>query len=631
MKKTRFFVFCLLALAAALLLSGCGEKLNKKTVEADPLAYVEEGGRLSLQKTPLASLSDRPDGKSVSGEISLNAEEDSIKVAFGADASAKKGYLKLDLTYDKDGEAQQIKGDLFLEGSKLILRSDFLTELFGGDTVGLDLNEVKEIKKTGTFQSLLKALDMTEEEFDQSLSETPLAGILDEMKTADSEGKLKEAAKKLEEALAKLAGISENVYEVTEVTEGTITFDGEELKTVVVAYSLRESFYREFSEALDAFLKEIEGILGEGQTEASEELGLLVTSLPSSSISELFEKMKITETGKAYLSAKTGALLRNVSEAKTTVDGEEVTVTSDLILGADPTVLPLPALDLRIAAKDGEVRLQAVSSYADNKLTVDGTVTSRENGGEKKEELSFLLEYGKDGAYTLTLTDKSDEEGKEKTLKITGVFKTESGLLEWTANIEENEDLGIPAISLSVKVRSGAEIPAAPACKDLLNLTEEELAPLLAQFTGGFAEDPEEEGFEDFADYAFYIVSDYAGMDDEALAAALTEGYAKNGCPDALSYLYWNFAQYRAADLIQNYGVPQPDLQALWDAVAAQNGTYEDLALAFEDAYLRVTAPTEDEIREFLADYREYGFESRQEAADYLKDVYGDYVTIPAA
>lgn len=622
MKKTRLIALLALALAALFLLSGCGEKLTVKKVEADPVAYLEEGGRLSLQNTPLAFLSDQPAGDGIGGEWSVSAKDFSALLSFAADSAAGKGSLDLNVKMPADavaeGAPEKIEGSLFFDGGKLVLKSGLLGDFFGTETVGLDLAGLEDLKNTGTFRSFLALTGLTEEELEAQL------GSFDEAGLKELKDKLKEAYEKIGEFVEKVRAFSADMYEVTGVTEGTVTFDGKEIKTVVVAYAVRENYYRDFMKIFEDLFNELKAVFP--SEEAEEESGI-------SFADDLFDGLSISVSGKAYLSAETGALLRDVSEVKMTRtdDGEEKTTACslDLLLGADPTVLPLPALDMRITAKGGEIRLQAVSSYADKKLTVDGTVTSRENGEEEKEELSFRLEYAEDGAYTLTLTNE-----EKKSVKITGVFKNESDLFEWTANIEENEDLGIPAVSLAVKLRTGAEIPAAPAYKDLLGLTEEELTALIAQFSDYFGEDSEEpedvEDFESFADYAFYILTQYTDMDDDALTAALTDGYAKDGFPDATSYLYYNFAQYRAADLIQNYGAKQKALQDLWDDTVAKGATFEDLALAFEDAYLMVTAPGEAEVRAFLEQYREYGFSSRQEAADYLKDRYGDYVTIPA-
>ncbi len=623
MKRTGLIALLALALAALFLLSGCGEKLTVKKVEADPVAYLEEGGRLSLQNTPLAFLSDQPAGDGIGGEWSVSAKGFSALLSFAADSAAGKGSLDLNVKMPADavaeGAPEKIEGSLFFDGGKLVLKSGLLGDFFGTETVGLDLAGLEDLKNTGTFRSFLALTGMTEEELEAQL------GSFDEAGLKELKDKLKEAYEKLGEFVEKVRAFSADMYEVTGVTEGTVTFDGKEIKTVVVAYAVRENYYRDFMKIFEDLFNELKAVFP--SEEAEEESGI-------SFADDLFDGLSISVSGKAYLSAKTGALLRDVSEVKMTGDGEEITFSTDLFLGADPTTLPLPALDLRITAEGGEIRLQAVSSYADKKLTTDGTVTIRKNGEEEKEELSFRLEYAEDGAYTLTLTDKTDGEEKEKTLTITGVFKKEGDGLTWTANIEENEEHGIPAISLSVKLRFDAEIPAAPAYKDLLGLTEEDLTPLLAQFSEYFGEDSEEpedvEDFESFADYAFYILTQYTDMDDDALTAALTEGYAKDGFPDATSYLYYNFAQYRAADLIQNYGAKQKALQDLWDDTVAKGATFEDLALAFEDAYLMVTAPGEAEVRAFLEQYREYGFSSRQEAADYLKDLYGDYVTIPA-
>ena len=577
MKKTRFFAFLALTLAALLVLSACGAKLSKRTVEADPLSYVRDGAKLTFKNTPFSSVTEKKEGRDrLSGELSLSAEGESLILKFGSDITAGRLFADVDFkTADESAltsEIPAVKAAIYVDGGKIVAKSDYLKEIFGADTVGIDLADLKDIKNTETFKSFLTAIGMTEDEFTETLGAMLPFDIFDKTKAEEIETKVKEIIEKLKADLADGDYIDFDDCEVTDVSEETIVLNGVNVKTVVVSYSVREDAFDEIYSKLGEYFNDMLGTLGMG-SEDGESL------LPDSERETDGFKMKTTQ--KAYLSAETGALVRFVAEEKTEGFGEtDATLSVDLSFGADPTRLFMPSVEINEKIGGTECRVQATSAAVDNKLVTDGSVRVKADGNEK-EVLSFNLEYGEGGAYVLTISNPSEDE--KGSVKISGVFNNGDDGLELTANVEEDKQNDISAVAFSLKLRYGAEVPAAPEYKDILGLSTEELAPIMEILFGGQKEtDPE------FENYAFSVLAAYTGMTESELNSALTEGYAAMGFPDTTSYLYYNFVQYRAADMIQNYGVAEAAMQQLWDDVANAGGTYLDLARAFEDEYVRV-------------------------------------------
>jgi len=613
MKKTGLFAFLALLTAALCLLSSCGEKLTQKKVESDPMAYVREGIRLTAKDLPLADLTEKT-GEKLSGVLSYKEEQRELSATFGADPAAKKGALSFELKSPKTEEAENgfpipSKGELYLDGTKIAARLDLLRDIVGSDTVGLDLAALKEIKKTTLYRSFLEVSGMTEEQFDQMTGE-----ILGNFPGVE---KLEELE---QEFLKKIKPILEDELEATGVAEEEITLDGKPVRTVAVSHSLKESAYKALGEEVGKYVREVVALFGE---EAQESFSDALPENP-------FDVIKVEQSGKSYLSVRTGELLRQETDLRVTpADPETDSVgvsalhlKSDVSFGADPAAAFLPAFEICFETEGenaGKLLLKGATASGDGARTLDGTFSFEK--GEEKKEIGYRFVYEDSGDYKLTVQlDRISADVLKGTCK-----RTADGL-SCTAVIFDPHREGQEGGEFSLDLRFNAEIPAMPAYKDLLELTPEELRALIPA-----GSEPEQDGGDEFSDYALSLVGLYANMEEEELKKALEEGYAKAGLPDALSYLYYNLAQYRAADLIQNYGAKQEDMQALWDEVVKNDGTYLDLAAAFEDVYARATAPSEEEIKDLLQNFRDYGFESREDALAFLRDNYGDYVTVPEA
>ncbi len=614
MKKTGLFAFLALLTAALCLLSSCGEKLTQKKVESDPMAYVREGIRLTAKDLPLADLTEKT-GEKFSGVLSYKEGSEEFSATFGADPAAKKGALSFELKLPQTEEEAEngfpipSKGDLYLDGTKIAARLDLLRDIVGSDTVGLDLAALKEIKKTTLYRSFLEVSGMTEEQFDQMTGE-----ILGNFPGVE---KLEELE---QEFLKKIKPILEDELEATGVAEEEITLDGKPVRTVAVSHSLKESAYKALGEEIGKYVREVVALFGE---EAQESFSDALPENP-------FDVIKVEQSGKSYLSVRTGELLRQETDLRVTPadpDADSVGVSalhlkSDVSFGADPAAAFLPAFEICFETEGKEevkLVLKGAAVSGDGAWTLDGTFSFEK--GEEKKEIGYRFVYEDSGDYKLTVQlDRISAD------VLKGTFKRTADGLSCTAVIFDPHREGQEGGELSLDLRFNAEIPAMPAYKDLLELTPEELSALIPA-----GSEPEQDGGDEFSDYALSLVGLYADMEEEELKKALEEGYAKAGLPDALSYLYYNLAQYRAADLIQNYGAKQEDMQAIWDEIVKSDGTYLDLAAAFEDAYARATAPSEEEIKDLLQNFRDYGFESREDALAFLRDNYGDYVTVPEA
>lgn len=614
MKKTGLFAFLALLIAALCLLSSCGEKLTQKKVESDPMAYVREGIRLTAKDLPLADLTEKT-GEKLSGVLSYKEGSEEFSATFGADPAAKKGALSFELKSPQTEEEAEnafpipTKGDLYLDGTKIAARLDLLRDIVGSDTVGLDLAALKEIKKTTLYRSFLEVSGMTEEQFDQKVKES--FGDLPDV------GKLEELQREFTE---KIKPILEDALEATGVAEEEITLDGKPVRTVAVSHSLKESAYKALGEEVWKYLEKVSGLFGEKVQESFSD------ALPENP----FDAIKVEQSGKSYLSVRTGELLRQETDLRVTpADPETDSVgvsalhlKSDVSFGADPAAAFLPVFEVRFETEGKEevkLVLKGAAVSGDGAWTLDGTISAEK--GEEKKEFGYRFVYEDSGDYKLTVQlDRISAD------VLKGTFKRTADGLSCTAVIFDPDREGQEGGEFSLDLRFNAEIPAMPAYKDLLELTPEELSALIPA-----EPEPEEEEEYEFSDYALSVVGLYADMEEEDLKKALEDGYAKAGLPDALSYLYYNLAQYRAADLIQNYGAKQEDMQAIWDEIVKSDGTYLDLAAAFEDAYARATAPSEEEIKDLLQNFRDYGFESREDALAFLRDNYGDYVTVPEA
>ncbi|MBQ2780011.1 MAG: hypothetical protein IJF42_00420, partial [Clostridia bacterium] len=248
----------LLALPLSLL-TGC-DAISVEDVKADPMKFVEDGFKLSIGNTPLAVLQNENDKMSVAVEGNFEGAELDFKLAM--DELAKK--CVLDLAFESESAA--FAGSMYYNGNAIAVKSDFLKDLFGTDTVGMDIHVTLEsLKKSPLFLSLLEISGMSAEEFEASLKEV-----------IDFEA-FEKALKDLEKYIGELP---EDFNKVTGVVEETVVIDGVELDTIVITSEWDKEAYEDAVKKLSDLMKDLTKAAGGEQTDI-DNAGLQISTAPT--------------------------------------------------------------------------------------------------------------------------------------------------------------------------------------------------------------------------------------------------------------------------------------------------------------------------------------------------------------
>ena len=526
----------LLALPLSLL-TGC-DAISVEDVKADPMKFVEDGFKLSIGNTPLAVLQNENDKMSVAVEGNFEGAELDFKLAM--DELAKK--CVLDLAFESESAA--FAGSMYYNGNAIAVKSDFLKDLFGTDTVGMDIHVTLEsLKKSPLFLSLLEISGMSAEEFEASLKEV-----------IDFEA-FEKALKDLEKYIGELP---EDFNKVTGVVEETVVIDGVELDTIVITSEWDKEAYEDAVKKLSDLMKDLTKAAGGEQTDI-DNAGLQISTAPT------------VATTKYYLAAKTGALVKATSESTVEQETGKETVKTEsaytVTFGATPEVMFMPTFTMDVKQKDLTFAIDGKSSIVDGELVIAGD--AKLDAGETEKEGSYKLAVDVHGDYVLTFFDK---DGKESDMLVRGTIESDENSFELSCRlIEGDKNRGI----LSISVTYGEEVPDVPEYKDLLGLTQDELLPILQMF-----------GMQPAVDDAFFYeeVLRLAEVDEAALDAHLAT-YADEGFESEQEFLYYTYADCVYVDLYYTYGVSQEELDAIVQGVIDEGGTTQDLALTMMYAY----------------------------------------------
>ncbi|MBE6793109.1 MAG: hypothetical protein E7534_06420 [Ruminococcaceae bacterium] len=526
----------LLALPLSLL-TGC-DAISVEDVKADPMKFVEDGFKLSIGNTPLAVLQNENDKMSVAVEGNFEGAELDFKLAM--DELAKK--CVLDLAFESESAA--FAGSMYYNGNAIAVKSDFLKDLFGTDTVGMDIHVTLEsLKKSPLFLSLLEISGMSAEEFEASLKEV-----------IDFEA-LEKALKDLEKYTGDLP---KDFNKVTGVAEETVVIDGVEIDTIVITSEWDKEAYEDAVKKLSDLMKDLTKAAGGEQTDI-DNAGLQISTAPT------------VATTKYYLAAKTGALVKVTSESTVEQEAGKETVKTEsaytVTFGATPEVMFMPAFTVDVKQKDLTFAIDGKSSIVDGELVIAGD--AKLDAGETEKEGSYKLAVDVHGDYVLTFFDK---DGKESDMLVRGTIESDENSFELSCRlIEGDKNRGI----LSISVTYGEDVPDVPEYKDLLGLTQDELLPILQMF-----------GMQPAVDDAFFYeeVLRLAEVDEAALDAHLAT-YADEGFESEQEFLYYTYADCVYVDLYYTYGVSQEELDAIVQGVIDEGGTTQDLALTMMYAY----------------------------------------------
>ena len=633
MKKLRIAAIIVALILTVTALASC-DTLKLEDVQADPMKYVTDGADLTFGTTPFADIS--LDQDKVSYQLGIDGENDHLDLALYLDMATVKGAFDLAFegttSYTDDNgeeisEKEETKLSAYYADKQIAVKTDLLKDLLDYDSVGIDLGITKdEFKETALFDVLLSLTEMTEEDFEKELKEAEEAINIE---------KLKEDISKYIEDIKKLYN---EQYEVTGVTEESLTIEEKEYKVIVVAAKVNEKLYDDMvgetveliTGLADTLNEKVEGYTGYTEEDIKEMLESISDTMPD-----------ISGTIKYYLSAKTGALLKITGDTKTVTkdenDEKSTTETKyDVMFGAQPEVLFLPSFVYETKTDVDSFYLDGKSSVVDGKFVLEGIGDYEdENTEEDKDETEDTYKFviDKEGAYTLTFTDEDGD------YDVTGKFECTESKIALTAdvtelnNMEDDEeategeddivDLDTDVITdISLVITFGEDVPAMPEYKNILDFTEEDISPILDMLGMGAA--PGASYDDMFRTELMY----YLELDEAELADYLSK-YAEFEFDNEQDYLYASYADCVYMDLVYYCEVDKAKVDAVVNSVTSVGGSYYDLAVTMYDSYFMLTAPSEDEVRDYLDNYDIYGYSSQQEVIDELKDFYGDYVTIP--
>ncbi len=582
MKKFRIAAIIMALFMVLASLAACGEKLNVETVNADPMTYINEGMKLTLDGTPFAKLVDPSDKAAF--DIKIDSEETKIDLSLALDAAAMKGAMELEYEAPESYEFDEETGEETPVGSaknsfaayyadkQLAIKTDLLKDYLGTDSVGVDFGMTKEeLKETELYKALVNILGITEEDFS-------------ELETAVDFEAVKKAINGYIDDIKK---ISTEEFTVGEATEETLVIGETEVKTIVVPLTYNEKTMDNIVGETMQMLTDIIGAVKEEYLEGSE----MTEDDIKEALKEATELMpEMKQTVKYYLSAKTGALVKITTENETKSEDElgETVVTKtnfEIVFGADPTAAFLPTFTATNNSNGNKLTVDGKSSVVDGKFVLEGNLAYDEKEEDEGDgSLTYKFELGTDGAYTLTLTNTSKDAEKDDVVVITGTLKATDNGIEFSADLRkayDEEIAGDDITDIKLTVTLGQDVPAMPEYKNIFDFKEEDLGFLEDMMgMGGNAE-------YSYAEDCYYNVMYYAETDEATLDAYLSK-YAENGFASEEDYLFATYANYVYADLVANFGVAESQLDAIVQNVANEGGTYEDIALALDDVYYQM-------------------------------------------
>ncbi|MBE6588376.1 MAG: hypothetical protein E7647_08195 [Ruminococcaceae bacterium] len=620
MKKFRIFAMVLMLFVAIAVFTGCN-KLKTEDVEKDPVNYVMEGSKLTLSESEFSPVIDPKD--KIAYELKLKGEGQSSNIGLYLDTKEQKGSVDISskTSYASDfgdesySQETNIDAAIFYEDKKIVVKSEMLEDVIGTDAVGLDLGfTYDELKESGIWELLEQFGAITEES----------TGAIETLLESDGLTKLFTG---YVEGLQKLA---EEQYEVGEVEETTVKIGDKEIKAIAVSMSVNEDIYADIMEKTGDLLVKLSNLIGEEMTEEDKEalMSTLNDSIPEMSGDYTY-----------YLSKKTGALIKMEAETKseTTLEfmGESETEKSEcsfeIVFGEDPTEKLLPSFTLEYSQKseyvDNTIKIEAESREEDGKFIMEGKGTAESDGEKSTTELTFEYENGE-----FTLSGKDDDDNE---YEISGEIESSENefkvKLDLSKAYGEDEDLyGVPT-EIELSVTYGEDVPKLPEYKDILDFTVEDLSMLLGGVDPDFGYDAdydEDISIDDYDELFKLDMELYLETDADGVAAELAK-YAENGFESEEEYLYYLFVVYTYADLTTNYGAGEAAIDEFMNDIKNNGGTTYDIAVALYDAYYDLAVPTEEEVRDYLDNYEDYGYSSLEEAIDDLRDYYGEYLIIP--
>ncbi len=469
MKKFRILSLLLVVVMLAGMLTGCGDTVAKKDVEADPKAYIEEALKKSFATSPFGDILALEEKEATSVDLEIKPADEDIKSIKAAITVANKELAML-ANLNMAVEDEKIDATIFVDEENFALKMEQLKEIFGKDAVGIGLKDFeKNFKESAWYKMIF---------IDAGLEEA----LKEEMGDAELDfGKIIDA---YENYLKELENIAESCREF-KVEESEIEYDKKSVKCYKITETMADDAADKMEKAMKKFMKDIAEAAG--MTE--EDLGMDEEEIAE--IKKPLEELVKSSKTVYYVAKKGGAMLKITSKMNMKVDdvkynyetweAEEYVreIDYDVVVdfGAEPEKMFMPSFN--IVVDDGESK-QTMSgkSEIDTKektFTLAFKLDAKYDDEDMAEYMNQTIDgkfvLSEDGKYKMTMS--ADEEK----INFGGKFKVDGSKLTFTVDMDEIEDSEIKEVKIDIDFN--AKAPKAFEYEDLMKWDEAKITEFM--------------------------------------------------------------------------------------------------------------------------------------------------------
>lgn len=483
MKKFRILSLLLVVVMLAGMLTGCGETVAKKDLEADPKGYIEAAMKKSFAASPFGDIIALEDTEATSVDFEIAPADDDVKSIKAAVTFANKKLAML-ANLNMEVEEEKIDATVFVDEENFALKMEQLKEIFGKEAVGLGLKDFEKTFKDSAWYKML----IVE------------SGIEEELKAEGGEdldiGAMLEAYEKY---LKELQDIAESCREF-KVEDAELEIDDKKVKCYAVTETLSKDAVDKMEKAMKKFMEDVAESVGMSK----EDMGIDDEEIMKEFKKPLEEVVKSSKTT-YHIAKKGGALLKITSNMKMKMDDvrynyetweaeEFVRETSyDMVVnfGADPEKMFQPSFKVVMDDGDSKTTMSGKSEIdvEDKTFTLAMDFDAKYNDEEMAEymdqslDIKFVLD--ENGKYKMTASADGEK------VEFGGKFKVDGSKLTLTMDMSEIEDAEIKEIKLTIDF--DAKTPKAFEYDDLMKWNEEQINDFLAkieELSGSAYEDP---------------------------------------------------------------------------------------------------------------------------------------------
>lgn len=468
MKKFRILSLLLVVVMLAGMLTGCGDTVAKKDVEADPQAYIEDALKKSFATSPFGDILALEETEATSVDFEIKPADEDIKSIKAAITVANKELAML-VNLKTAIEDEKIDATVFVDKENFALKMEQLAEIFGKDAVGLGLKDFEKNFKESAWYKMIFV--------DAGLEEA----IKDEMDGAELDfGKIIDAYKAY---LKELENIAESCREF-KVEESEIEYDKKTVKCYKITETMADDTAEKMGKAMKKFMKDVDEAAGMTEEYVSTDEEFEAMKKP------MEELMKSSKTV-YYVAKKGGAMLKITSKMNMKVDdvkynyetleAEEYVreIDYDVVVdfGAEPEKMFQPSF--KIVVDDGESKqtMSGKSEIDTNEKTF--TLAFKSDAKYNDKDIAEYMDYAVDGKFVLA------EDGKykmtlaaeEEKIEFGGKFKVDGSKLTLTVDMGEIEDSEIKEFKIDIDFN--AKAPKAFEYEDLMKWDEDKITEFL--------------------------------------------------------------------------------------------------------------------------------------------------------